>query len=82
MIGSKVTSRGQTTIPKPIRDRLGLEPGDRVLFVEREGEVVLQPMKESLRDLRGSLEPRTQPEDYDRVRHEVRRAVGKRAVDD
>ena len=35
----KIGERGQITIPKPIRDRLGLEPSTRVEFRLR-GEVV------------------------------------------
>lgn len=81
MLGSKLTSRGQTTIPKRIRDRLGLEPGDRVIFVEKDNEVVLQPVKHTLRDLQGSVEPRKRPEDFDGVRREVRKRVGKRNVE-
>jgi AbrB family looped-hinge helix DNA binding protein len=27
-----VTSKGQVTIPKPVRDRLGVKPGDEVGF--------------------------------------------------
>ena len=35
---SKITSKAQVTIPKEIRRRLGVKPGDEVLFVEdREG---------------------------------------------
>lgn len=34
----KITSKGQVTIPKDIRDRLGLLPGTEVEFVEEDGE--------------------------------------------
>lgn len=32
----RVTTKGQVTIPKEIRDRLGIEPGDEVSFEETE----------------------------------------------
>ncbi|WP_192912501.1 AbrB/MazE/SpoVT family DNA-binding domain-containing protein [Paracraurococcus ruber] len=42
-----VTVKGQVTIPKPIRDRLGLAPGSRVEFVPQpDGRVVLQKADE------------------------------------
>ncbi len=42
-MGMPVTVKGQVTIPKPIRDRLGLTPGSRVEFeVEADGRVVLR----------------------------------------
>ena len=31
-MAATVTSKGQVTIPKPIRDRLGIEPGNSVTF--------------------------------------------------
>ncbi len=34
MARAKVTSKGQITIPKDVRERLGLRPGDEVAFVE------------------------------------------------
>ena len=37
-----VTSKGQVTIPKPVRDRLGIEPGNAVDFVlTPDGRVIL-----------------------------------------
>jgi AbrB family looped-hinge helix DNA binding protein len=40
---STVTSKGQLTIPKPIRDQLGLEPGTEAEFiVNQQGEYVLR----------------------------------------
>ena len=41
---SAITSKGQTTIPKAVREHLGLKPGDRVkFFFHPDGHVVLLP---------------------------------------
>lgn len=37
-----VTSKGQVTVPKPIRDRLGLKQGDRIEFVAEERRTVVR----------------------------------------
>ena len=34
MARTKITSKGQVTIPKDVRERLGLRPGDEIEFVE------------------------------------------------
>jgi AbrB family looped-hinge helix DNA binding protein len=31
---TKITSKGQVTIPKDVRERLGLRPGDEIEFVD------------------------------------------------
>ena len=31
---TKITTKGQVTIPKDVRERLGLRPGDEIEFVE------------------------------------------------
>jgi len=56
---SAITVKGQATIPKPIREHLGLNPGDRVkFFVHPDGSVVLLP-KVSASALRGMFKSRT-----------------------
>ncbi|MEQ8330702.1 MAG: AbrB/MazE/SpoVT family DNA-binding domain-containing protein [Longimicrobiales bacterium] len=39
---SRVTDRGQVTIPKELRDRLGIRPGQIVEFSEDRGTIVLR----------------------------------------
>lgn len=47
---AKVTSKGQITIPIDIRRRLGVKEGDKVLFVEEQGKIVM--MNSSMEALR------------------------------
>ena len=55
---SALTSKGQATIPKPIREHLRLHPGDRVkFFIHPDGSVVLLP-KRPATVLRGIVKPR------------------------
>jgi AbrB family looped-hinge helix DNA binding protein len=42
---SKITRNHQVSIPKNIRDRLGLREGDYVEMEERDGEIVMIPKK-------------------------------------
>jgi len=58
---SAITVKGQATIPKAIRDHLGLKPGDRVkFFIHPDGTVVMLP-KLPASALRGFLKPRRPP---------------------
>ncbi len=42
MIVAKVTSKGQITIPKSVRDRMGVHPGENVGFEEKDGLLVIR----------------------------------------
>ena len=46
MIVSKLTSKAQTTIPKPIRAALELQPGDELAYEIVDGRVILTKMQE------------------------------------
>ena len=55
-IEAKVTSKGQVTLPVELRNRLGIEPGDRVVFVEQaDGSFALKVRSGTFADLRGIL---------------------------
>ena len=54
-----MTTKGQITIPKEVRERLRLAPGDRVDFViDDRGVFVLRPAGRTARELYGFLERR------------------------
>ena len=58
---SAITVKGQATIPKAVREHLGLKPGDRVkFFLHPDGTVVLLP-KLPVRALRGILRRSRRP---------------------
>lgn len=56
---STLTSKGQTTIPKAIRDSLRLKPGDRITFTPMpDGTVLMRVKNKSVMSLAGSLRRR------------------------
>ncbi len=53
-----MTSKGQVTIPKEIRDKLRLKTGDRIRFTENaDGSVTVRAQNKSILDMIGMLKP-------------------------
>lgn len=51
-----ITSKGQITIPKAVRDSLRLDKGDKIEFVlTKKGEVILRPVSKKVDDVFGML---------------------------
>lgn len=62
MSETTLTSKGQVTVPREIRDRLGLTSGDKLLFTMlSDGTVVMRAKTRRLLDLAGSLTRPGQP---------------------
>ena len=56
---STLTSKGQTTVPKAIRESLRLKPGDRITFTPMpDGTVLMRVKNKSVMSLAGSLRRR------------------------
>ncbi len=51
MTSSTITSKGQMTVPKAIRDRFHLDTGDRIDFVVEDERIVLVPATRTLAEL-------------------------------
>lgn len=56
MPSAVITVKGQTTIPKKIRNHLNLHPGDQIDFViEENGKVILEPAALDVKELEGIM---------------------------
>ena len=51
MIHSRITAKSQTTIPRAVREALGIGPGDELAYEIRNGEVTLKAAAGNARDM-------------------------------
>lgn len=72
MLTSRLSAKGQVTIPKEVRDKLDLDPGDVVGYEVRDGLVILrrvQPFDRAFhRALSETLDEWATPEDEEAFR--------------
>ncbi len=79
MTTATMTSKGQITIPAAIRQRLGLDNGDRVEFIETaDGSFAIRPANDDVRSLKGLLRKPAAAVSLDDMAVAVRRRVEKR----
>jgi len=78
---AKVTSKGQITIPKEVRELLGIQTGTVILFEQEEERVVIHPAK-TIRDYKGYLKGKAKGVDFDTIRSSTKEAVAKRVMKD
>lgn len=73
-----MTSKGQLTIPKDVRDRLDLKPGTRFYVTVLDGHVVALPKTVRLADLAGMLgePPRGAGATLEEIDAAIGRAIG------
>lgn len=48
MSSAKIAKNGMVNLPVKIRERLGVKPGDKIGFIEREGQIIVVPIKGAL----------------------------------
>jgi AbrB family looped-hinge helix DNA binding protein len=73
-----LTSKGQVTIPKAVRDALHLQTGDRLDFIlEADGTVRVLPVKGSVKSLKGILPKPERPVSLEEMEQAVRLRAGR-----
>jgi len=78
---AKVTSKGQVTLPAALRNRLGIEAGDRILFVEQtDGSFALRVRSGTLADLKGLLGGRVPPASDEEIKDWIAAARARAVV--
>ena len=70
----KMNPRGQITLPKSLRSVMNLQSGDSILLTQRDDEIVLRVVTETLYDLRGSV-PVDGVQDFNAVIDEAKRQM-------
>ena len=80
MPAATLTSKGQLTLPKAIRDRLRVQPGDTVDFVvDDDGEITVRAGRIDVGELRGMLRRRgRKPVTLGEMDDAIRTARGRR----
>ena len=78
MATAVLTSKGQVTIPKEVRQALGVEAGDRLEFVEtRKGVFEVIAASKDVRELKGMIHRPRQPVSTGDMRKAVARRAGR-----
>lgn len=76
---STLTSKGQITIPKEVRERLGVEAGDRLEFVEEEkGVYKVIAATRDVRHLKGLVAKPARAVAVEEMNRAIRRSGGRR----
>jgi len=73
MTKAKITSKGQITLPKQIRDLLGVHPGDQVVFRATDAGIVVEANTIDLLTLKGALKPKAKGVTLDDMKGAIRR---------
>ena len=76
MATATVTAKGQITIPKEIRKALGLEVGDKVVFLLDGKQAIVTPVeRKTIGELRGCLPATKETPGWPEVRRATRKAM-------
>lgn len=76
-----LSPKGQITLPKDVRDRIGIKAGDEVVFTVVDGQIIMTPKSIDFNELAGFLgDPPNGPATLEEIDATVRQAGGKKAA--
>ena len=79
MLTARITSKGQVTLPKKVRQMLGVKSGQKIAFVVSGGKIEVIAVRESLMSLAGII-PVKGPQDFKVIREKTMKEVTKRVI--
>ena len=77
---SSVTVKGQVTLPKEIREHMGIQSGDKVLFLKRGKDVIVKSGKRNILDFRGAVKTRKVIKDLTEIREKVMEEIARKVA--
>ncbi len=79
---TRLTQKGQVTIPASVRAKLGLKPRDRVRFEVEGNAVRIKPATSKLLAGFGAVKAKKQPVDWRKLRSHVEHAVATEVIEE
>jgi len=79
ILTSKITSKGQITLPKEVRKLLNVQEGNVIVFEKENDKIVIKPGR-TLRDFKGLLKDTNNGENFDEIRKKAKKYVGKKGI--
>ena len=72
-----LTSKGQMTIPKAVRNALNLKPSEKVIIVVEGDHAVIKPLRGNILDIGGAVRiaDKEKPIDFKKLREDVKKRV-------
>ncbi|GJQ58027.1 MAG: hypothetical protein SCALA701_08280 [Candidatus Scalindua sp.] len=79
---STLTSKGQMTIPKEVRNALNLKPSEKVIIVVEGDHAIIKPLRGNILDIGGSIRipDKEKPVDFYKLREEVKKRIAKKVA--
>lgn len=79
MTTSTITSKGQTTIPKEVREYFHLKAHDRLLYIPEKDRIIIKPFTGTILDLKGAF-PVKRKLNFKKLRERMVKHIAKKTL--